>query len=403
MKQAWWVLLLLFWPSLALGLVSEGRPGIPYFGHVLFLDQKIVEGGEVSWVTLAYGDAASGDLQCGNRIDVFSGKELFRDVAEKTWVLVDYQLQSILIDDGFFGDADVFQVQACSDVDQCCDLRDRLAQDPAELARRAKWARPQSTKPANLSQIAEELEVGRQLVKAARCRGCHQIEGFGAEHAPSLTWKRYKYEEGWLEAYLESPYRMRPGLSNLMMLKYSSPNARPSLQSKEIAAVARFLPKVAWTKSPADRFIQEPWQSYDCYDCHVRLYQQRPLEFVPTVVPELLRKQVQATAGFDRCLSCHSFGDLRPPAPAVGAPGPNAFAPDLLLTMEKLEVNYFLNFVQDPGYLQPGARMPKMPLSESEQAGLRRMMIGVKEAIADGSLRPVHSYYQMEQQAAPQP
>lgn len=403
MPRVWWLLGFLLWPSLGLGLVSEGRPGIPYFGHVLFLETKLVEGEEVSWVTLGYGDAASGELQCNNRIDVFSGKNLFREIPEKSWVLVDYQLQSILINDGFFGDADVFQVQACGDVDQCCELRDRLAEDPAELARRAKWARPKTTKPANLSQIAEELEVGRQLIKAGRCRGCHQIEGFGAEHAPSLTWKRYKYEPDWLDAYLKAPYRMRPGLTNLMMLNYSSPNAVPNLKPAEISAVAGYLPRVAWTKSPADRFAQEPWQGYDCFACHVRLYQEQPLAFVPTAVPERLRKQVEATPSFASCLGCHSFGDLRPPAAAVGPPGPNAFAPDLLLAMEKLEVNYFLNFVQDPSYLQPGAKMPKMALSEGQQAELRSLVIAVKEAIADGSLQPVHSYYRMEKRTPAKP
>lgn len=403
MGRGWWLLVFLLSPSLGHGLVSEGRAGIPYFGHVLFLEKKVVEGEGVNWVTLAYGDATSGDLQCSNRIDVFSGKELFRDVPEKTWVLVDYQLQSILIDDGFFGDADVFQVQLCGDVDQCCELRDRLLEDPAELTRRGKWARPKTTQPANLSQIAEELEIGRQLVKAARCRGCHRLEGFGAEHAPSLTWKRYKYEPSWLEAYLEAPYRMRPGLTNLMMLKYNSPNAVPHLQPAEIAAVARYLSQVAWTKSPADRFAQEPWQGYDCYACHVRLYQEKPLVFVPTKLSYPLRKQAQATAGFASCLSCHLFGDLRPPAPAVTPPGPNALAPDLLLAMEKLEVNYFLNFVQDPGYLQPGAKMPKIPLTDAEQADLRSLVIAVKEAIADGSLQPVHTYYQMEKRTPANP
>jgi mono/diheme cytochrome c family protein len=399
MGRIGWLLWLLVWPTAALGLVSEGRPGIPYFGHVLFLDQKIVEGEEVRWVSLAYGDAASGDLQCNNRVDVFAGKELFRAVPEQSWVLVDYQLQSILIEEGFSGDADVFQVRACEDVEQCCQLRDRLAEDPAERARRAQWARPQTTEPANLSQIARELEIGRQLVKAARCRGCHRIEGFGADHGPSLTWKRYKYEPGWLEAYLQAPYRMRPGLRDLMMLNYSSPNAQPNLQPTEIAAVARYLPRVAWTKSPADRFAQEPWQGYDCYACHTRLYREQSLAFVPTALPEALRRQAEATEGFAACLGCHAFGDLRPPAATAVPPGPNAFAPDLLLAMEKLEANYFLGFVQDPAYLQPGAKMPKLPRTEAQQAQLRALILAVKEAIAAGSLRPVHNHYRMEKRS----
>ena len=78
------VLLLLLCPTVAPALVSEGRPGIPYFNYVFFLGQKVVEGGEVTWVTLAYVDTREQALDCRNRIDVFGGKELFAEVPAKS-------------------------------------------------------------------------------------------------------------------------------------------------------------------------------------------------------------------------------------------------------------------------------------------------------------------------------
>jgi mono/diheme cytochrome c family protein len=389
------VFLLLLCPTVAPALVSEGRPGIPYFNHVFFLDQKVVEGGVVTWVTLAYVDTREQALECRNKIDVFAGKELFAEVPAKSWILVDYELQSILVEEGFIGDADVFKVTRCTDVDACCALRDRLNADPEQAARQARHTRPAKTKAVRLGDIEDQLETGRQLVKSARCRGCHSIEGFGAAHAPSLTWKRYKYEKGWLEAYLRAPYRLRPAMTDLMMLKFTSPNAQPSLQPVEADAVADYLAKVAWTKAPAARFRGEPWAGYDCYDCHRKLYREEPLVFVPTPVPAPLRERLDTSAVLQSCLACHAFGDYRQHPAASGQQSPFVFAPDLLLAMEKLETNYFVSYVRDPDYLQPGATMPKLGLGEKPLEELKSLVLAVKKAIAGGELRPVHNYYEM--------
>ncbi|BCR03721.1 c-type cytochrome [Desulfuromonas versatilis] len=394
------MILLVLLPVSAVGLVSEGRPGVPYFNHVLFLDTKVVENGEVSWISLGYGDPAGDALVCNNTIDVFRGRELFSEIPEKSWVLVDYELQSILVQEGFFGDADVVRVVACGDVEACCDLRDRLNADDRERARRARAPRPGETRPAGLGDIAERLEVGRNLVRVARCRGCHSIEGFGAGHAPSLSWKRFKYEQGWLERFLKQPYRMRPAMTELMMLDYTSANAQPALTEPEVEAVAEFLNRVAWTKSPADRFRNEPFASYDCYDCHTRLYREEPLEFVPTPVPQPIRERLDASGAWQLCFACHSFGDHRQLSAAPGG-SPNALAIDLLLAIEKLEANYFVNFVRDPGYLQPGAKMPRLGFSDSQLEEIRALVLEVKQAIAKGGLRPVHNHYRMEKRSGP--
>ena len=300
------------------------------------------------------------------------------------------------MEDGFTGDADVFKVTPCGDSDACCALRDRLNADPDLAARRAQHTRPAKTKAVRLGDIEDQLETGRQLVKSARCRGCHSVEGFGAAHAPSLPWKRYKYEKGWLEAYLQAPYRLRPAMTDLMMLKFTSPNAKPNLQPVEADAVADYLAKVAWTKSPASRFRSEPWAGYDCYDCHRELYREEPLTFVPTPVPAQIREQLGTSAVAQSCLACHAFGDYRQHPVTPGRQSPFVFAPDLLLAMEKLETNYFVSYVRDPDYLQPGSTMPKLGLTEKQLEELKALVLAIKEAIASGELRPVHNFYEMQ-------
>ncbi len=96
------------------------------------------------------------------------------------------------------------------------------------------------------------------------------------------------------------------------------------------------------------------------------------------------------------CLGCHGFGDYRQVPIPADEPAAYAFAPDLLLAMEKLETNYFINYLRDPPYLQPGSRMPKLALNKQQLEELRELVLTVKEAIAAGQLQPVHNYYRMQ-------
>jgi mono/diheme cytochrome c family protein len=389
------LLLFLLMPLTAFALVSEGRPGIATFNHPLFLDVKKVENGQVTQVRLAYGDTRDDSPDCLNTVDVFLGLEHFAPVAEKSWVLVDYELQSILINQGFFGDADVFRVRDCGELDDCVALREKLENDPLELAKRAEHATPKNTKKARFNEIDEELEIGRKLVKAARCRACHQIEGFGAEHAPGLTWKRYKYVDGWLEDYLRNPYRLRPAIDDLMMLQYTSANAVPNLQEVEVEAIADFLERVAKAKTPDIDFRGEVWQNYDCFACHTSNYKNQPLPFIPTKVPAEMRAELETNTTLQTCLSCHSFGDYRQVEPA-GSDNPNRFAPDLLLALERQDLDFLLNFVQRPDYLQPGSQMPPIPLDAAQREQLRQFVIELRRQIEAGTIQPVYNYYRMK-------
>ncbi|MBW2505233.1 MAG: c-type cytochrome [Deltaproteobacteria bacterium] len=309
--------------------------------------------------------------------------------------MVDYELQSILIDNGFNGDADVFNVSACEDLETCLSLSEERNSDPQAQKLHASRPRAKSTVKANFETIQEQLELGRKLVKAARCRGCHNLEGFGPDHAPSLTWKRFKYEEHWLEHYIQSPYRMRPAIGDLMMLKYTSPNAKPSLKTEELSIVAKYLTNVATASAPSDRYLRELWQGYDCYECHTRLYKTEPIEFTPTPIPQEIRESFQANQSLQQCINCHPFGDLHSIKPQ-DPPGPNAFATDLVFVFEKLSINYLGAFLQNPSYLEPQSQMPNLGLSEKQINDILDFARGFKGAIENGNLSPNRTYYEMK-------
>ncbi len=381
----------------AFALVSEGRPGVPYFDMPLFLQKKVIENNKVVAVSLGFTDPKDNSDLCLNRMDVFGGLEKFRDLPENKWVLVDFELQSVLVAEGFAGDADVSWVKACPDVDTCIEWGQERGADPEELQRRATVPRPDVTVKANLEDISQRLELGRKLVKAARCRGCHDLEGTGPTYAPSLTWKRIKYTEGWLDKYLKNPYRMRPAMDNLMMLKYTSPNAVPHLQPAELAVVADYLEDAAVTSAPANDQRLELWEDYDCYGCHVKLYQAKPLVFQPTAIPDQTKALITASVAMQSCLGCHPFGNLKTLNPLP--PGHvNAFAPDLLLSFEKLNLDFLSSFLANPAYLVPATRMPNLGLNDGQILEMRNTALHIKEAIDSGEITPVHTYYELEKQ-----
>ncbi len=374
-------------------LVSEARPGIAYHDQVMFLDKKIVEAGDVVWVTLAYGDPRA-SRDCSNIIDVFNGRQLFVDMPEKSWVLIDFTLRSLVIQAGFAGDADVVRVTLCPDEKACRNLQRQRLRDgqPAKPAEKTQG----SSSSDDPGDAAQRMTLARGVVKAARCRGCHIIEGFGATHAPSLTWRRAKYQDGWLNDYLMAPYRLRPAQTSLMMLRYTSALAQPSLQPEELNVVADFLQRLAWFAPPAGRFRLEPWETYQCQPCHARLYAERPLAFVPSPVPQPLRKKMEGLSPVQACLACHTFGDAQTLTAWSGPPYPYPMAPDLLLALEKLRLDYFIDYVRDPKYLQPGTAMPQLQFTDLQYKEIEEWAQRVQLLMRQGKVQPVHNYYHMQ-------
>ena len=384
-------------PNYASALVSEARPSVPYFDQVLFLQKKLIENNKVVGASLAFADPRHSEDLCLNRMDVFGGLEKFRDIPENNWVLTDFELRSVLIAEGFAGDADVSWVKACPDVDTCLAWGEERRQDPKEVERRTKVPRPKSTAKANLEDISQRLKIGRELVKAARCRGCHNIEGSGPNYAPSLTWKRIKYEKNWLENYLKAPFRMRPAMDNLMMLNYTSQNAKPSMQQVELEVVADYLEQSAIASAPDSDQRKELWEDYDCFSCHVKIYKSKPLEFHPTPVPEETAEVLKSSKTMSLCLGCHAFGDMQI-AGQVSSGSANAFAPDLLLAFEKLNLDFLANYLINPTHLTPLSQMPNLGLNNDQIIEIRNLVEQIKKMIDSGDIRPIHIYYELEKE-----
>ncbi len=64
--------------------------------------------------------------------------------------------------------------------------------------------------------------------------------------------------------------------------------------------------------------------------------------------------------------------------------------------MEKLDINFLLNYIERPDYLQPGAKMPGIRLSTEEKDKLRQFIIDLRQRIETGEVKPIYNYYRME-------
>lgn len=120
---------------------------------------------------------------------------------------------------------------------------------------------PQSTDP-------KLIEEGKTVISEARCVTCHTIGGRGGSVAVELNAVAKKVTPQWLDAYLENPKRMQPGV---MMPQYRfTPHQRAAVVAFiESEYVSGDFPDSAHTPDPA--FYAkglELFHKYNCNGCH---------------------------------------------------------------------------------------------------------------------------------------
>ena len=189
-------------------------------------------------------------------------------------------------------------------------------------------------------------------------------------------------------------------MDNLMMLNYTSPNAMPSLKQVELEVIADFMEHVSVASAPSNDQRKELWEDYDCYNCHVKLYKSEPLAFQQTSIPDNIKENVKSSSYIQLCLDCHAFGDLRITG-ELPTGSVNAFAPDLLLAFEKLNLNFISKFLENPAHLVPTSKMPNLGLNDDEILKIRNFAQQIKEAIDTGEIKPIHMYYEIEKRTTP--
>lgn len=222
----------------------------------------------------------------------------------------------------------------------------------------------------------QEIESGRRVAILYNCQQCHELEGHGAYlasiieetafHPPIITGEGAKVQEQWLYRFLKSPTPV------------GSPNSiRPWIPTR--------MPTFQFTEDEINK-LQKYFLGLSGQDFNLRDYQ----SFSPS--PVLLPVGKTIFEDF-QCLKCHPSSDA-PPKP--GEFSTSDLAPNLLKASGRLKPDWIVDWLADPGKIQPGTRMPtffpdgQSPLPEVLDGNARLQM----EALRDYVMRlgqPVRS------------
>lgn len=178
---------------------------------------------------------------------------------------------------------------------------------------------------------ADILTLGRKLIREARCVGCHRIDGFEKEWAPSLDGIGSKVNRDWLVRWLKDPSSY-------------SPKTR--------------MPNFLLTDEEADDLAD--------YLMTLQTFPNRArLEPLPGIIEgsqgqkEKLIELGKTRFREARCISCHPINDRG-----------GYVATDLGKVASKVSTPWLYNYLENPKRLQPGVQMPRYRFSESELAAV---------------------------------
>lgn len=195
----------------------------------------------------------------------------------------------------------------------------RLALGLTAVAGRATGAHALST-PWHLTKVA-----GRTLLQERNCVGCHPVEGVGGDFVglvaeptlgpPLLTPEGSRVQASWLRGFLHEPKTIRPWLSVRMPTF--------GLSDDETERVGSYFRGIA-PESP------------------------KPAAASAGATPEAGK----ALFALLKCQQCHVLGAIPKDQPTSN------LAPDLRLAHERLQPDWILAWLRNPGDILPGTRMP---------------------------------------------
>jgi mono/diheme cytochrome c family protein len=187
---------------------------------------------------------------------------------------------------------------------------------------------PPAAMPARSARYDYQT-AGRTLVHRRNCVGCHTIEGDGGDFVklvadpslgpPLLTPEGARVQPDWLYAFLRGPIQIRPWL-NVRMPTFG-------LDDVALNGVIRYFGAVSDTIGP--------------FQTHV------------------MNVSAQGDAGgkalFEtlQCQKCHVLGAIPKDQPTSN------LAPDLRMAPERLQPDWILQWLKNPGAILPGTRMPQ--------------------------------------------
>jgi cytochrome c2 len=191
-----------------------------------------------------------------------------------------------------------------------------LVKDPVPLEMRDK--------------TSQAIAEGRQLIAEKNCRGCHLIEGFGADirptkepaqWPPNLNTEGAKTQPLWLHSFLKDPsiVKLRPWLTARMPTFHFT--------EQQAATIERYF-------SALDK-VDYPFINTD----------------IDTDADKL--RAGASLFAQAQCQSCHPTSNVIPPGKT-----PEDLAPNLQLAHERLRPEWVLQWIADPQKIFPGTRMP---------------------------------------------
>lgn len=183
---------------------------------------------------------------------------------------------------------------------------------------------------------------------AAKCGGCHQLEGpakadLAARHArkgPPLFYAGNKFRADWLEAWLQNPTRIRPAgdfptahaksAASGDVVDPTTLNNHPALDVGNAKTVAGYLMSL----KPNDALIAK--QGY-----------------TPGRVPE--RMGAMDFVKFKGCGACHKD------TPKYGG----VSGPELYTAWQRLQPAFITSYIEDPTAWEPRSLMPNKHLNDA--------------------------------------
>ena len=183
----------------------------------------------------------------------------------------------------------------------------------------------------NASAITPAVQRGKAIWEASNCMGCHTILGEGAYYAPELTKVYERRGPDFMRAMLRDPEAMYPGQRRMQQYHFTAE------QIDDLVAFLEWIGKMDLNGFPAKAALMPIAVPAEAGAGGVAKASNRPLVFN------------------QMCVACHSMGgqggSVGPALDGVGS---------------RRDAAYLKQWLRDPQAAKPGARMPKLPLTDGQ-------------------------------------
>jgi mono/diheme cytochrome c family protein len=211
----------------------------------------------------------------------------------------------------------------------------------------------------------KSVEDGRRVAFHYNCQQCHELEGKGAYIGatledvaflpPPITGEGRKVQEPWLHGFLTEPSKVGQPNSIRPWIKVRMPTF--ALKPSEINALTKY-------------FLGLGDQELELRD------------YSAVNVDESMVSIGRSIFNDFQCAKCHPTGNV---VLREGELSTQDLAPDLTKARGRLKPEWIIDWLADPGSIQPGTRMPtffpdgQSPLPDVLEGDARRQMTAIRD------------------------